>query len=269
MSNSRISQCFQTLAASGRKALIPFVTAGFPEKGATVPVMQALASAGADIIELGVPFSDPMADGPAIQRSSERALANGVGLVDVLNDVASFRRSDTSTPVVLMGYANPIERMGSAVFLKRAAEVGVDGLIVVDYPPEESAEFAQAARVHGIDLIFLLAPTTRQARVGQILEMASGYVYYVSLRGTTGGQLDVAEVIERVTDIRARTHLPVGVGFGIRDGATAKAVAAVADAVIIGTRMIQLLEDGEATSAPQRVAAFTAEVRAALDGERS
>ncbi|MEY3665826.1 MAG: tryptophan synthase subunit alpha, partial [Pseudomonadota bacterium] len=179
MSNSRISQCFQTLAASGRKALIPFVTAGFPEKGATVPVMQALASAGADIIELGVPFSDPMADGPAIQRSSERALANGVGLVDVLNDVASFRRSDTSTPVVLMGYANPIERMGSAVFLKRAAEVGVDGLIVVDYPPEESAEFAQAARVHGIDLIFLLAPTTREARVGQILEMASGYVYYV------------------------------------------------------------------------------------------
>jgi tryptophan synthase alpha chain len=231
--------------------------------------MQALASAGADIIELGIPFSDPMADGPAIQRSSERALANGVGLVDVLDDVARFRRDDAHTPVVLMGYANPIERMGTHVFLKRAAEAGVDGLIVVDYPPEESVEFAQTARAHGIDLIFLLAPTTRDARIDQILAMASGYVYYVSLRGTTGGQLDVAEVIERVTAIRARTGLPVGVGFGIRDGQTAKAVASVADAVIIGTRMIQLLEDGEPVSAAQRVATFTAEVRTALDGGRT
>jgi tryptophan synthase alpha chain len=168
-----------------------------------------------------------------------------------------------------MGYANPIERMGTHVFLKRAAEAGVDGLIVVDYPPEESVEFAQTARAHGIDLIFLLAPTTRDARIDQILAMASGYVYYVSLRGTTGGQLDVAEVIERVTAIRARTGLPVGVGFGIRDGQTAKAVASVADAVIIGTRMIQLLEDGEPVSAAQRVATFTAEVRTALDGGRT
>jgi len=263
--SARIQDCFARLAASGRKALIPFFTAGFPAHDSTVPVMRAVAGAGADIIELGVPFSDPMADGPAIQRSSERALANGVGLRHVLDQVGQFRQQDDVTPVVLMGYANPIERMGVETFIDRAAEAGVDGVIIVDYPPEESQEFARLASLRGIDPIFLLAPTTSAARIDQVLSMASGYVYYVSLRGITGGNLDIGDVVSRVGLIKSRTALPVGVGFGIRDGATAAAVAEVADAVIIGTRMIQVLDDGEATSAPERAASFIAEVRAAID----
>jgi tryptophan synthase alpha chain len=262
---SRIATRFAQLAAEGRQALIPFFTAGHPSRESTVPVMQALARAGADVIEVGVPFSDPMADGPAIQRSSERALALGVGLTDVLQWVSEFRRTDAHTPVVLMGYANPIERMGGAQFIERAAQAGVDGVIVVDYPPEEAAEFAQQARERGIDPIFLLAPTTGPARIDQILSAASGYVYYVSLRGITGGTIDIDEVVRRVSLIKSRTQLPVGVGFGIRDAATACAVARAADAVIIGTRMIQLLEDGPAEGAPGRVGAFISEVRAAID----
>ncbi len=262
---ARIQDCFARLAASGRKALIPFFTAGFPARDSTVPVMHAVAAAGADIIELGVPFSDPMADGPAIQRSSERALVNGVGLRDVLEQVAQFRERDQLTPVVLMGYANPIERMGAAAFIDRAAAAGVDGLIVVDYPPEESQEFARLASAQGIDPIFLLAPTTADARIDQVLSLASGYVYYVSLRGITGGNLDIDDVVRRVGHIKSRTALPVGVGFGIRDGATASAVASVADAVIIGTRMIQVLDDGDAGLAPERAASFIGEVRTAID----
>ena len=262
---SRIAKRFERLAAEGRQALIPFFTAGHPSREATVPVMHALARAGADVIELGVPFSDPMADGPAIQRSSEKALALGVGLADVLQWVAEFRANDPETPVVLMGYANPIERMGNAQFIERAAAVGVDGIIVVDYPPEESADFAQAARARGIDPIFLLAPTTGAARIDQILSAASGYVYYVSLRGITGGTIDIDDVVRRVSLIKSRTRLPVGVGFGIRDGATAAAVAQVADAVIIGTRMIQLLEDGAIDGAPARAGAFISEIRTAID----
>jgi tryptophan synthase alpha chain len=265
--SSRIASRFARLAAEGRRAIVPFFTAGHPTRESTVPVMHALAQAGADVIELGVPFSDPMADGPAIQRSSEKALALGVGLSDVLNWVSEFRTSDPDTPVVLMGYANPIERMGDAQFIDRAAQAGVDGVIVVDYPPEESMEFAQRARERGIDPIFLLAPTTGSARIDQILSVASGYVYYVSLRGITGGTLDIDDVVRRVSLIKSRTRLPVGVGFGIRDAATASAVAQVADAVIIGTRMIQLLEDGPAESAPERVGAFIAEVRAAIDAK--
>jgi tryptophan synthase alpha chain len=263
--SARIQDCFSRLAASGRKALIPFFTAGFPAHDSTVPVMHAVAAAGADIIELGVPFSDPMADGPAIQRSSERALANGVGLRDVLDQVAQFRRQDDVTPVVLMGYANPIERMGAETFIGRAADAGVDGLIVVDYPPEESQEFARLASARGIDPIFLLAPTTSESRIDQVLSVASGYVYYVSLRGITGGNLDIDDVVRRVGLIKSRTALPVGVGFGIRDGATAAAVAGVADAVIIGTRMIQVLDDGDVPSAPERAASFISGIRAAID----
>ena len=261
----RIATRFARLAAAGRRAIVPFFTAGHPTRDATVPVMHALARAGADVIELGVPFSDPMADGPAIQRSSEKALALGVGLTDVLQWVSEFRATDADTPVVLMGYANPIERMGDAQFIDRAAQAGVDGVIVVDYPPEESLEFAARARERGIDPIFLLAPTTGSARIDQILSAASGYVYYVSLRGITGGTLDIDDVVRRVSFIKSRTQLPVGVGFGIRDAATASAVAQVADAVIIGTRMIQLLEDGPPEGAPARVGAFIAEVRAAVD----
>ncbi len=262
---SRIAARFRLLASQNKRAIIPFFTAGHPTRESTVPVMHALAGAGADVIELGVPFSDPMADGPAIQRSSEKALALGVGLTDVLGWVAEFRTRDVTTPVVLMGYANPIERMGSAAFIEQAANAGVDGVIVVDYPPEESAEFAQSARSHGIDPIFLLAPTTGTARIDQILSVASGYVYYVSLRGITGGTLDINDVVSRVSMIKSRTELPVGVGFGIRDAETARAVAQVADAVIIGTRMIQLLEEGDAHGAPDRVAGFIASVRSAMD----
>jgi tryptophan synthase alpha chain len=261
----RIDRCFSRLAASGRRALIPFFTAGFPARDSTVPVMHAAVAAGADILELGVPFSDPMADGPAIQRSSERALAQRVGLRDVLDQVASFRENDRQTPVVLMGYANPVERMGTDVFLERAAAVGVDGLIVVDYPPEESDSFSRRASALGIDPIFLLAPTTSAERIDQVLSIARGYVYYVSLRGITGGNLDIDDVVRRVGLIKSRTALPVGVGFGIRDGQTAAAVARCADAVIIGTRMIQVLDDGDPADAPQRAGAFLAGIRAAID----
>ena len=263
--SSRISDTFARLAAQRRKALIPFVTAGHPSREGTVDVMRALVAGGADVIELGVPFSDPMADGPVIQRSSERALALGVGMRDVLGFVREFRATDPSTPVVLMGYANPIERMGVERFLDEAGAAGVDGVIVVDYPPEESAAFAAAARARNVDPIFLLAPTSTDERIDQVLALASGYVYYVSLKGITGGTLDRADVVRRVTHIRARTKLPIGVGFGIRDGATARAVGEVADAVIIGTRMIQVLDDGDPAQAPSRAKEFMAGIRAALD----
>jgi tryptophan synthase alpha chain len=263
---SRLAASFARLAATHRKALVPYVTAGHPGREITVPLMNAMVAAGADVIELGVPFSDPMADGPVIQRANEAALARGVGLRDVLAMVREFRHRDDVTPVVLMGYANPVERMGIALFLDEALSAGVDGLIVVDYPPEESEDFAAAARARGIDLVFLLAPTSTDERIEHVARLASGYVYYVSLKGITGaGHLDTAEVAQRVARIKRSTPLPVGVGFGIRDAVTAKAIAANADAVIIGTRMIQILEDGDAAGAPARAAAFLAEVRAALD----
>jgi tryptophan synthase alpha chain len=263
---SRLSTTFARLAAEGRKALVPYITSGHPARDATVPIMHAIVAAGADVIELGVPFSDPMADGPTIQRSNEKALALGVGLRDVLDYVRDFRRGDDRTPIVLMGYANPVERMGIAAFLAAARSSGVDGVIVVDYPPEESASFASAAKAAGVDPIFLLAPTSADARIEQVLGLASGYVYYVSLKGITGGTLDTADVQARVAHIKARTALPVGVGFGIRDAATASAVAACADAVIIGTKMIQVIEDGPLEGAPDRAAAFVRGIRAALDG---
>lgn len=261
----RLTRTFERLAREGRRGLVPFITSGHPDRSATLPVMHAIVAAGADVIELGVPFSDPMADGPAIQRSNERALAQGVGLGDVLDYVNAFRQNDDDTPIVLMGYANPIERMGVECFLTKAAAAGVDGVIVVDYPPEEGEDFAREARAAGIDPIFLLAPTSDDARIAHALSLASGYVYYVSLKGITGGTLDIDAVRERVSYIRALTRLPVGVGFGIRDAATAAAVGEVADAVIIGTRMIQLLGDGDAGDAPGRAARFIAEVRRALD----
>jgi tryptophan synthase alpha chain len=262
---SRISDTFARLAASGRKALIPFVTAGHPHRDCTPGILRQLASSGADIIEIGVPFSDPMADGPAIQRSNEIALAQKVGLADVFGWVREFRRDDDTTPIVLMGYANPVERMGVERFLDEAASAGVDGLIVIDYPPEESESFSQAARARGIDPIFLLAPTSTDERIGQVLALASGYIYYVSLKGITGGTLDRDDVRRRVGAIKARTALPVGVGFGIRDADTACAVGEPADAVIIGSKVIQLLEDGDSATAAQRVGEFIASIRQALD----
>jgi tryptophan synthase alpha chain len=264
---SRIAGTFERLARDRRKALIPFVTAGDPAAGPTVPLMHALAAAGADVIELGVPFSDPMADGPVIQRASERALREGVSLERVLGYVTDFRGRDDRTPVVLMGYANPVEAMGVERFIARAAAAGVDGVLVVDYPPEESAAFAQQVRAAGMDLIFLLAPTSSEPRIASVAALASGYVYYVSLRGVTGaGHLDVADVAAKLAAIRAHTRLPLGVGFGIRDGATARAIGACADAVIIGSALIQEIERAGEAAPAERAARFVGAIREALDG---
>ena len=263
---SRIQATFEQLAKSRRKALIPFVTAGDPEPGMTVPLMHALVEAGADVIELGVPFSDPMADGPVVQRASDRALRHGVGLDRVLAFVREFGARNQSTPVVLMGYANPIEAMGSARFVEEAQQAGVDGALVVDYPPEECEAFAALVRGRGMDLIFLLAPTSSDARIAQVARLASGYLYYVSLTGVTGaGHLDLTEVAEKIPRIRLATKLPVGVGFGIRDAATAKAVAKFSDAVVIGSAIIQEMEAAPAGEQVLRAGRFMQGIRAALD----
>lgn len=267
---SRIAAAFARRAhlPKGRPALIPYVTAGDPSPTVTVPVMHALVAAGADILELGVPFSDPMADGPVIQRASERALALGVGLRHVLAMVREFRQTDTTTPVVLMGYANPIERMGQATFAAAAQEVGVDGVLVVDYPPEETVEFAALLAQHHIDPIFLLAPTSTTERIQAIASIAKGYVYYVSLKGVTGaGNIDVQEVSERITTIRKHVLVPVGVGFGIRDAASAAALGAVADAVVIGSKLIQEIEAAVAGVPAEQLADVAA--RAAGDWLRT
>jgi len=266
---SRIQSTFAELKRAGRKALIPYVTAGDPSPAITAPMMHAMVDAGADVIELGVPFSDPMADGPVIQRAGERALKQGVGLAMVLDMVSEFRKRNTTTPVVLMGYANPIEAMGVERFTVAAAKAGVDGIIVVDYPPEESTDFAKLVQAQDMDLIFLLAPTSTAERVAHVARLASGYIYYVSLKGITGAShLDLTDVAANIRRIRAQTDLPVGVGFGIRDGATARAICDIADAAIIGTRIIQEVESGAADMAPERVATFLREVRAAMDGQQ-
>jgi tryptophan synthase alpha chain len=228
-------------------------------------VMHSLVKAGADVIELGVPFSDPMADGPVIQRSSERALKHNVGLRDVLAMVAEFRRADGATPVVLMGYANPIERMGLAQFVTQAKAAGVDGVLIIDYPPEESADWLAVLEGSGIDPIFLLAPTSSEARIELVSRVARGYIYYVSLKGVTGAaNIDTTDVESMLKRIRARTAVPVGVGFGIRDGETARRVARVADAVVIGTRIVQEMAD-HADRAAERAGEVLAEFRAAMD----
>jgi tryptophan synthase alpha chain len=263
---SRIETTFAALRAQGRQGLIPFLTAGDPDPARTVEFMHALAAGGADVIELGVPFSDPMADGPVIQRASERALARGVSLRTVLDNVRAFRLSNASTPVVLMGYANPIERMGVAAFAHEAAEAGVDGVLVVDYPPEEAEGFAAQMRDHGLAPIFLLAPTSTPERIAAVGRIASGYVYYVSLKGVTGaGHLDVDSIAAMLPTIRANVSVPVGVGFGIRDARTARAVAQVADAVVIGSRLVQLLEEAQPAQAAAALRNFVAEIRAELD----
>lgn len=263
---SRIQATFERLRAAGRKALIPYITAGDPTPAMTVPMLRALAGSGCDILEIGVPFSDPMADGPAIQRSSERALKHGVGLVDVLGMVREFRTQEVSTPVVLMGYANPIEAMGVDRFVDEAARAGVDGVIVVDYPPEECGPFSELCRGKGIDPVFLLAPTSTDARIGEVARVGSGYLYYVSLKGVTGaGHIDVAGVAAHLPKIRAASGLPIAVGFGIRDAASARAVAAVADAVVIGSRIIEEMEAAGAEHAVTRVRALIDPIRSALD----
>lgn len=263
---SRIAPTFAALSAQNKKGLIAFITAGDPAPELTVPLMHALVEGGVDVIELGIPFSDPMAEGPVIQRACERALANGVGMQDVLGFVREFRRTNSATPVVLMGYANPIERMGYAAFAAAAKEAGADGVIVVDYPPEECEEFTQEMNKHELDMIFLLAPTSTEERVKQVARAGSGFSYYVSLKGVTGaGHIDTEEVSKRIASIRQHVKLPIGVGFGIRDAATAKAVSKVADAVVIGSRIIQELENTPREQAVPAVLKFLKGIRQAID----
>lgn len=263
---SRIQARFASLKNQKRKALIPYISAGDPHPSLTVPLMRALVESGADILELGVPFSDPMADGPVIQRASERALKHGVGLSDVLNLVVAFRKQDDDTPVVLMGYANPVEAMGVEKFVAGAKAAGVDGVIVVDYPPEECEEFSRLAKANGIDPVFLLAPTSTDKRIAEVGRIGSGYLYYVSLRGVTGAAtIDISDVAARIPKIRAATRLPIGVGFGIRDAESARRIAETADAVVIGSRIIEVIEAGPSAEAVTRVKAFIQPIRRALD----
>ncbi len=265
---SRIPVCFERCQAAGRKVLIPYVTAGDPAPEVTVPLMHAMVEAGADILELGVPFSDPMAEGPVIQRAMERALEHGVSLDDVLDMVREFRTRDRDTPVVLMGYLNPVEVKGYARFAADAAEAGVDGVLVVDMPPEEASELVAALKKQGLDMIFLVAPTTDPDRIRTITAVGNGFIYYVSLKGVTGaGHLDTKAVADRVSAIHELTQLPVGVGFGIKDPVTAAAIARVADAVVVGSALVSKVEqnipDGDAIN--QAVAGLLAEMRQAMD----
>jgi tryptophan synthase alpha chain len=243
---SLLNACFDQLSKQNKKALIPFVTAGDPQPDFTVELMHELVVAGADIIELGVPFSDPMADGPVIQAADERALSHHVSLEDVLSMVAEFRQKNTQTPVVLMGYLNPVEMIGYARFTQRAAEVGVDGVLVIDMPPEESGELAPMLKARHIDMIYVISPTTDEERIKLITEQASGYLYYVSLKGVTGAStLDVDSVEQKLNEIRKISELPVGVGFGIKDGTTAQAVARIADAVVVGSALVNQIAMSE------------------------
>jgi len=267
---SRIEATFQQLKATGRKALIPYVTAGYPFADVTPELMHAMVYAGADVIELGVPFSDPSADGPVIQKAGDKALAFGIGTSHVIDMVKVFREKNKSTPVVLMGYANPIERYdlkhGKDGFIRDASAAGIDGVLVVDYPPEECVEFAAKLRAHHMDLIFLLAPTSTDQRMQQVADVASGYVYYVSLKGVTGsGALNTAEVEAMLPRIRQKVSIPVGVGFGIRDAQTAQAIGKVADAVVIGSKIIQLIENEPRDNVASVAGTFLREIRQALD----
>jgi tryptophan synthase alpha chain len=267
---SRIEATFQQLKATGRKALIPYVTAGFPFADVTPELMHAMVAAGADVIELGVPFSDPSADGPVIQKAGDKALAFGIGTTHVINMVKAFRQTNTTTPVVLMGYANPIERYdlkhGKDGFIRDASAAGIDGVLVVDYPPEECVEFAAKLRSHNMDLIFLLAPTSTDQRMQQVADVASGYVYYVSLKGVTGsGALNTDEVEAMLPRIRQKVSIPVGVGFGIRDAQTAQTIAKVADAVVIGSKIIQLIENEPRDKVAVVAGDFLRGIRQAMD----
>ncbi|MEO6264083.1 MAG: tryptophan synthase subunit alpha [Luteimonas sp.] len=266
---NRIDTRFAQLKASGRKALVPFITAGDPSLDATVPVMHALAGAGADVIELGVPFSDPMADGPTIQRSSERALARGAGLSYVFDCVRRFRDIDAQTPVVLMGYLNPVEIRGSERFATYAIAAGVDGVLLVDLPPEEADDFRVAFAAHGLALILLAAPTTTDERLALLCDGAQGYLYYVSFAGVTGAdRLDAGAAGERLRAIRARSPVPVVAGFGIKDAASAGAMAVDADGVVVGSALVAALADAtHAADAAARASGFLAPLRVALNGD--
>ena len=265
---SRIAACFAALKAEGKTALIPYVTAGDPHPSITVPLMHRMVAAGANIIELGVPFSDPMADGPTIQQAHERALKHNTSLYDILGMVAEFRQTDPTTPVVLMGYLNPIEIMGYAEFAKAAEAAGVDGALTVDLPPEEGMGVLPLFREHGIDPIFLLSPTTPERRIATVAQAGGGFIYYVSLKGVTGAStLDVGQVAEHIAKIRQHTDLPLGVGFGIKDAATAAAVAKTADAVVVGSAVIKQIEatPNDHAAIMDNISDLLASMRTALD----
>jgi tryptophan synthase alpha chain len=263
---SRIQSVFENLKLNNRKALIPFITAGDPNPQLTIPLLHGLVEAGADVIELGVPFSDPMADGPTIQRASERALKHKVSLNIVLGMVAEFRKQNNVTPIVLMGYGNPIEAMGWEIFATRCAQVGVDGVLTVDFPPEESHEAFGHLQRHGIDPIFLLAPTTNEERIAKMAKQARGYVYYVSLKGVTGaGNLDLGDIEKKIPQLRKYITLPIGVGFGIRDAETALAVAKLCDGVVVGSRIVQEIENSSEQNAVANVGKLVKDLRLAVD----
>lgn len=266
---SRIAATFERLKSEGRKALIPFVTAGDPRPDVTLPLMHALVEQGANIIELGMPFSDPMADGPAIQRANERALANGMSLRKTLDIVAEFRKTNQDTPVVLMGYLNPVEWMGYETFVNAAHKAGVDGLLMVDMPPEEGGGIVDYAKAVGLDLIYLVTPTTTNERFEIICKRSTGWIYYVSLKGITGANtLNVDDVAERMRWIEQHTDIPVCVGFGIRDGETAARVASVCSGVIVGSVLVNAIEKLESESAIEilsQVSKLLGDMRTAMD----
>lgn len=266
---SRIAATFEKLKQQGRTALIPFVTAGDPDPALAVPLLHALAAGGADVIELGIPFSDPMADGPVIQRSSERALRRGVSLKAVIRYVTEFRETNRTTPVVLFGYANPIEAVGLEKFADMAKTADADGVLVVDYPPEEAHGLVELLDARGLDTVFLISPTTDDARLRQLAALGRGYLYYVSLKGVTGAaHLDLADVASRIQHLRAFTKLPVGVGFGIRDPETAQQIAGFADAVVIGSRLVQEIEGSPRDQVIANVTAFVSGMRRAVDAAK-
>tara|TARA_B110000037_G_C17118662_1_gene504824 strand:- start:2111 stop:2920 length:810 start_codon:yes stop_codon:yes gene_type:complete len=266
---SRIQNHFKLLKKSNKKALIPFITAGDPHPSETVKLMNALVSSGADMIELGIPFSDPMADGPVIQRASERALSNGVGITATIKLVAEFRKENKDTPIILMGYANPIEAIGVDNFIDLIKDADIDGVITVDYPPEESSVFVSKLRKVDIDSIFLLSPTTDDDRIKLIVDQASGFLYYVSLKGVTGSSnIDIQQVADKVNNIQKHTNLPIAVGFGVRDAKTANEVASVSDAVVIGSRIVNEIENADSETLITKVNSLMTEIKSAIDLKR-
>ena len=266
----RIAQCFTGLKNDNRTALIPFITAGYPDPQVTVMLMHGLVSGGADLIELGIPFSDPMADGPVIQRASEQALVHHTNLETVLDMVHQFRGSNRDTPVILMGYLNPVEALGYGKFCTRASESGVDGVLIVDLPPEEAGDFNRQVREQNLDQIFLLSPTTSNERIKRICAIASGFIYYVALKGVTGSnRLDVSSVDAKLQEIRPYTSLPIGVGFGIRDVESARQISRISDAVILGSVLIEKIAElaGDDNTLMPGIELFIASMRSAIDSD--
>lgn len=266
--DNRLENCFKQLQASGKKALMPYITAGDSNPSITVPLMHRMVESGADIIELGIPFSDPMADGPTVQLACERALVHHTSLRDTIAMMAEFRKTDDTTPVVLMGYLNPVEAMGYEEFAQAASKAGVDALLTVDLPPEEASDIIPILKSYNIDPIFLLSPTTTDERIKKISEAGSGFLYYVSLKGVTGSSaLNVEEVATRVATIKTIANMPVAVGFGIKDADTASAVSKVSDGSIVGSAVVKIIENNidDADTIMDQIGALLVSMRTAMD----